>query len=227
MNMRRQRIALGISLIAFFALLGTPAAATTIYGSLGPPGPGTTVIQAHGVSGGAAVFGVDFLTPLTDTNLVSVQLAEELLTGTALVYQLSLYDFDGTATVGSALWVSAPITLSALGFQTPPIQLIGLNLSSGGDYVMLSTATSGGTERWYDSGSNSFPGAGFVFELSSGGPIVEGWVGTNDPLIQLDFSPPGGGGGTDIPEPGTVWMLAPGALALLGLGIRRQHAQTR
>lgn len=175
-----------------------------------------------------ATYGETFTAPTdgaTDLTSFSFFLGDSVTSGDIL---LNGYIATWTGSnAGTLLYTSSNYDFANTGPAEITFNTGGLDLTSGGSYVMFLSISqnygSSGGQAYISSGTATIPGGGFAY-ANNGGNFSSLFTGSWDAsglspnwAIDAEFSSPSG-----VPEPGTFPLLGAGLLAI-GTGIRRSR----
>lgn len=165
-------------------------------------------------------YGQTTTVPVTHTLLTSFAFSMDFSGDSAANanLQVHVYNWNGSAPTGAAIWSSGVLNVSGAGFIDQSLN-IGLNLVGGQNIVLYVEALSGDTAVFRRPGISQpligvdvFPG-GFVFQNGIE-PWVKDFMGTDTDLgVILTWDQTKGGG--EVPEPSTVALVGAGVAVLL------------
>jgi len=195
------------SLIA--AISSTASASTTISSLPGGPGAFATAEDT----------GQTFIVPTDGDNAFSNFTAYLGGAGGNITFTVSLFQFNGSAVVGPALYTSAPQVATENDFNAPFsfTPTTPIPLTAGGTYIFAfhqSAADPGGNIQWTD--SNNYPN-GQIMQTNGSPPYTSASWSTYAPNPTLDIAFTA----TFVPEPAGFSGLF--VLCALARRRRRQH----
>lgn len=199
------------AVVVALAGLAGAAGAQTVYDSISP-WDGTTSVQSWG-DPNTATYGQTFSVPQNGDNVLTSFTFAIRDTGTPVDHDAAIYEWGGDRPVGGALFSTFGTTSGSGAYELYSYSTGGVALDPTRTYVAFLSAsnyfpTGGGAAWGHPQNQDFIPGGEFVF-INNGGNFndmfnnawFQGWLGAgNDVAGEFVFVP------------------APGALALLGLG---------
>jgi len=195
-------LALGLSLVGESAL-AVPVIDTR---------PQVGAVGYIGESAGSNTFGQTFVPTGPETELDTFTIwVDDVSSSPSLLFQGFLYSWDGTETVGDALYESETRSSTVTGTFEEFTFSPGLSLVADQEYIFFFTGVAGGTPATGQLGTAAgdvYGSGGLFFTQGPDQPWMD--FGGEDLTFVATFSAPG----EPVPEPGTLLLLGSGLLAI-------------